>query len=262
MDCKESQVLMTARLDDELDAAAMARLAEHLAACPGCTEEYDALLTLHAGIRAHGTRFAAPPHLKHRIEAALPRKSPVKRKFSRWPWAWINFGVALASSAAFCVTLGLYLTVPSATERLDEEIVASHYRSLLANHLTDVASSDQHTVKPWFTGKLDFSPPAYDLASEGFALAGGRLDYLNGRTVAALAYQHRRHVINLFVWPEKTADSVVPQSRSEQGFQLLTWGDHGLRYSAISDAAAQDLVEFRGLLEARMRKDSPPQSMR
>ncbi|NEX64886.1 anti-sigma factor family protein [Noviherbaspirillum galbum] len=256
MDCTEYRLLMTARIDNELDAATMAQFAAHVANCPECEEEYEALSGLSSDVRMHGERYAAPAHLKQRILSALPHRPPVSREAGKWPWAWINFGAALASSAAFVVTLGLYMAAPTSTNGLEEDVVSSHYRSLLVGHLTDVASSDQHMVKPWFTGKLDFSPPAYDFAARGYTLIGGRLDYLHGRTVAALVYQHRQHIVNLFVWPEQGKDGTAQQSVSRQGFQLLAWSDHGLRYWAISDAAPQDLAELRNLLDAQIRGET------
>jgi anti-sigma factor RsiW len=132
---------------------------------------------------------------------------------------------------------------------LATQLVASHVRSLMVDHLTDVASSDQHTVKPWFDGKLDFAPSVVNPASDGFPLVGGRLDYLNNRPVAALVYQRRKHFINVFIWPIETGDGKATQAISRQGYQLLRWVDRDLNYWAVSDAASNELVALKELIE-------------
>lgn len=257
MDCRESEQLIMAEVDGELDAGAIALLRAHVATCAACRAAHVALTALHVGIRRHATTYVAPPHLRHRIIAALPR-APARRKFAAWPWAWINFAAASAFSVAFATMLTLQLSTPSSADQLEQEIVNNHFRSLMADHLTDVASSDQHTVKPWFTGKLDFSPPVFDLAQQGFPLVGGRLDYLAGRSVAALAYRHRQHVVNLFVWPEKagTVANTPFHMSTRQGYQVASWSGGGFRYEAVSDMNAQELAEFSRLLELHLKKDS------
>jgi anti-sigma factor RsiW len=255
MECKESQRWLGADLDGELDPPSAARLAAHLEGCADCRRDYEALAALHTRLRTSATRYAAPPQLARRVRAALAAPAPAPaRPRARWSWAWINFGVAGAATAAFLVTLGLYLGRPAQDARLDEELVASHYRALQVDHLTDVASSDQHTVKPWFTGKLDFSPPAYDFAARGYTLLGGRLDYLGGRNVAALAYQHRKHVINVFIWPEAAGQGGGEGASSGHGFHLLGWSDDGLAFRAVSDAAPRDLAELRDLVREAGRR--------
>jgi anti-sigma factor (TIGR02949 family) len=272
-DCTDCQQSIPALIDGELDPSAVLRCAAHLRTCDACNTAYQQILALRATVRSHATQYTAPSHLRARILAGLPRPVPTApttpttptaakpSRLARLPWGWINFGVAAAFSCAFAVTLSLYLAAPSAQQVFEQEIVASHARSLMADHLADVASSDQHTVKPWFSGKLDFSPAVYDLAAQGFPLIGGRLDYLNRRTVAALAYRHRQHVVNLFVWPDTAAVAAfanAPGGVSRQGFQLLHWTQGGMRYWAISDMNAQDLREFQHLLTAHITKDSAP----
>jgi anti-sigma factor RsiW len=258
MECKEVQRWQGADLDGELDPPNAASLAAHRSDCTDCSREYAQLAALRSQVRESGTRYAAPAGLAQRVRAALPASQPAparaERPRARWPWAWINFGAAAAAMAAFIVTLGLVLAQPGANTRLDDELVASHYRALQVDHLTDVASSDQHTVKPWFTGKLDFSPPAYDFAARGYTLIGGRLDYLGGRNVAALAYQHRKHVINVFIWPEPAGAAAGEGARSEHGFHLLGWENDGLAFRAVSDAAPRDLAELRDLVVEASRR--------
>jgi anti-sigma factor RsiW len=134
---------------------------------------------------------------------------------------------------------------PGTDQLLATQLISSHVRSLMANHLTDVASSDQHTVKPWLDAKLDFAPPVVDLASEGFPLIGGRLDYLDNRPVAALVYQRRKHFINVFVWPGEAAAARPAMAMSHQGYQLLHWADPDFNYWAVSDVSANDLQTFK-----------------
>jgi anti-sigma factor RsiW len=255
MECSESQNLMPAYLDGELDAQTAMRCAVHLAGCAACAEASKKMLALHATLSTHAARHAAPTHLRQRIQATLQEQAPRRSKWPKLPWTWLNFGLAGASSVALALSLTLYLAVPSETERLDQEIVADHFRSLMADHLADIPSSDRHTVKPWFTGKLDFSPPVYDLAQQGFPLVGGRLDYLNQRQVAALAYRHRQHLLNLFVWPDKSAANAAVRSTSRQGYQLLHWTRAGMHYWAISDMGVSELSEFKRLLIGEMEKE-------
>ena len=242
MNCEQFQDLLSAHLDAELDPAATLQLRLHLAGCAACTADYARLLALRTRIRTQATRYAAPAQLKHRLHAALKAQQP--RRLASWPWAWINLALAGASSAALAVTLALYLAQPSDSERLNQELVASHFRSLMPDHLADVASSDEHTVKPWFSGKLDFSPPVPDLAQQGFALIGGRVDYVGTRPVAALAYRHRKHVLNLYLWPDQSRRETAPHATSMQGFQLLHWSQAGMHYAAVSDMNAADLEQF------------------
>lgn len=260
MDCHESQNLMSAYLDGELEPSTATQFHQHLESCPDCATAYRQLRQLQTAVKAHATRHAAPGDLQQRIRAALPRPTPRARKFADWPWAWINFGVATACSLAFVVTFALYLGAPSLQDRIEDEVVASHARSLMVAHLSDVISTDQHTVKPWFSGKLDFSPTVYDFAAQGYALVGGRLDYLDQRPVAAMAYRHRLHLLNLFVWPETAHNGTPPISASRQGYQLIHWSQSGMCYWLISDMNMQDLTEFKRLLSEQIATDMKQQS--
>lgn len=252
MECKHSQEWMAAYLDGELDASATLQLQMHLAACQQCAATLAQLQALRATIAQQGTRYAAPAHLKHRIRTAIKDQQAPRRAraaSARW-WTWLSAGAAGLGATAFAVTLALYLQQPSRAEQLDQELVASHFRSLMPDHLADVASTDRHTVKPWFAGKLDFSPPVLDLAPQGYALIGGRLDYLNQRPVAAMVYQHRKHILNLYVWPVAAGDE-APRASSRQGFQLLRWRQDGMQYCAVSDINARELGEFAHDLRAK-----------
>lgn len=258
MDCTEFQSLIAAYVDEELSVQDLLRASSHLNGCTRCSADYRQMLLLRDTVRAHATSHAAPRHLRSRIQNDLKRAGKTSSgmtRFSRLPWRWINLGAAAACATVFSVVLGLQALAPASVSGLDEELVASHYRSLLVDHLTDVASSDQHTVKPWFTGKLDFSPPVLDFAPEGFALVGGRLDYIARRPVAALAYRHRQHVINLFVWPDDGRTRGKPGSL--QGFQLVHWIQSGMNYWLVSDLNQEELDQFRSLLSREIQRTAP-----
>ena len=248
MDCTQARGLLQAYLDNELDPANAVRVALHLAGCPACQAQSERLLALRATVKEHATRYAAPAQLRASLRSALRAEAPKRRPWASLAWAWSAAG---AASAAFAVTLAMLLAQPSSADRLDGELLASHVRSLMPDHLADVASTDQHTVKPWFAGKLDYSPPVVDLARQDFALAGGRLDYVDARPVAALAYRHRQHIVNLYVWPDRAARDTGPRASSRQGFQLLQWSQGGMRYAAVSDINARELGEFGRLLMAQ-----------
>src|SRR5438552_2476363 len=191
---------LPAYFDGELDAARGRAFEDHLAACPDCTHELAALRELRGALQEESCRHRPPEDLEGRVREAVrqARPSPVARR--RWT-ARLTAAAALAAAVLAGASLTLALRMPSADDQLSAEVTAGHARSLLADHLFDVASTDRHTVKPWFQGRTDFSPPVLDLKEQGFPLAGGRLDFLDGRTAAALVYRRRQHVVNLFVWP-------------------------------------------------------------
>jgi len=248
MDCKEVRELLTAHVDRELGVRAAIEIEQHLQGCPACRAAYAAQQAVRSAVRTRGAYFAAPGDLEHRIRAALPSQSarpPLTRARSWW-----SAGAALAAVVALAWSIGLYLALPSANQRLAEEIVAAHVRSLMLNHATDITSSDHHTVKPWFAGKLDFSPPVQDLGADGFALVGGRLDYLDHRPIAALVYRHGPHWINLFVWPAGRA--TPPSEQSRRGYHLVSWVQGGMAYWAVSDVEPAELSRFKQLLVARL----------
>ncbi len=210
-------------------------------------------------IKSHATRHTAPPELADRIRQQIGATSipqspviglkSVRSRWRRWVEAVSLFGAGAATAAVVAMSV---LIAPSQSAIVDQ-ITASHVRSLMASHLDDVASNDHHTVKPWFAGKLDFSPPVIELAAEGFPLAGGRLDYVVGRPVAALVYKPGLHVINLFVWPAKNGKPVDPRVFERQGFNLVHWTESGMQAWAVSDMNAAELEGFAKLVRERMR---------
>ena len=208
---------------------------------------------LSNAIRAHATRHEAPPGLRDRIVLALNQADPLLAAPRGRPfWAswqhWLGMGGAFAFGIVVSWAAILFYANRGEEDRLSQEVVAGHVRSLMVAHLADVASSDQHTVKPWFGGKLDFSPPVHDLATEGFPLVGGRLDYIDQRPVAALVYHRQLHTINLFVWPSRGEPRRQQKLLSRQGFNVVDWNDSGMQFWAVSDLSSGELQAFAQLL--------------
>jgi anti-sigma factor RsiW len=208
---------------------------------------------LSGAIKAFATRYQAPPALRDRVTTALRAAEPARpaaaRGASRAPWwQWASMGAVFASGAVVAWTLSLFLATQGEIAQLSDDVVADHVRSLMVAHLTDVASSNQHTVKPWFSGKLDYTPPVRDLSREGFPLTGGRLDYLNGRSVAALVYRRRLHTINLFVWPCDDATTSGVRRLTRRGYNIVNWCNGGMQFWAVSDLNAAEMQTFSQLV--------------
>jgi anti-sigma factor RsiW len=253
-DCDEYTMLLHGLIDGELDAANGTRVEAHIKTCARCAAEIERLETVRARIATAEMRYPAPLRLLGRVEAQIDAEtSPAsqRRAFGRvpgvWPGVWFAGGVISTIAASFA----LFIAVPQLSTRpLQDQIVASHMRSLLAAHLTDVATSNQHVVKPWFNGRIDFAVPVADLADQGFPLVGGRLDYLENSVVPALVFKRRLHTINLFIRPDSTA--IVPSdfTASRRGFNIVRWTSNGLEYWAVSDLSAADLQTFRSAFTA------------
>lgn len=251
--------VLHAYLDNELDLVRSMELEDHLAECSDCAGQVASYRALRAGIEAHDLRYKAPAQLRttvlEEIEKASRVEPGVAEKVSKktverprtairvpiWNWAALAASLVIAAAA---LSFGVH---ERREHNLTQEIVADHVRSLLATHLTDVLTSDQHTVKPWFTGKIDFSPQVRDLSQQGYDLLGGRLDYIDGHNVAAIVYQRRKHVINLLTWPSDEADE-QPKSNAQQGFNLIEWRQSGMYYCAVSDLNQTELMDFVSML--------------
>jgi len=254
----EAQV--DAYLDGELPAGDARALETHLAQCPECTRFRDGRLELRAAIVAGIPTFQAPPALRERVLAAARGSSSARalRRFTmRNVWRPLALAASLAVVALGSWTLALQRAAGVA---LADDVLASHIRSLMPGHLTDVPSSDQHTVKPWFNGRLDFSPPVSDFAGRGYPLLGGRLDYVDGRTVAALVYGRRQHVINVFLWPAARGPAGGPSTRTRQGYHELHWTTGDYTYWVVSDLGLAELQDFAQLLRQADSTTSVPAS--
>jgi anti-sigma factor RsiW len=239
----EAQV--DAYLDGELVATDAAELEAHLAGCPSCGRFRDDRIALRTAIAARIPRLEAPDLLRRRVRVALREASAPSRARRPAAWRWLALAASLVIVSVGSWRLG---TRHTASEILTDEVLASHVRSLMPGHLSDVVSTDQHTVKPWFNGKLDFSPPVHDFSGRGYPLLGGRLDYLNGRPVAALVYGRRQHLINVFLWPATgPAGGGAPVVR--QGYHLLHWTTPEYAYWVASDLGLPELTDFAGLLQ-------------
>jgi anti-sigma factor RsiW len=243
--CADQELLLSALLDGELDAANTALVEAHSLRCEACREELERLSAVRSLLRADGVRHSTPETLRAKI-LALPELAIAQPNPRHRLPGWLAPGVAgaLAASLAIVTLVGPEQQQSS----LDAQIISSHVRSLQPGHLTDVETTNQHIVKPWFNGKIDFAPPVPELADHGFPLAGGRLDSVNGKTVAAIVYHRRLHTVNLFVWP---AASRRPRSLVEDGFALEEWSEDGLDFAAVSDIPADELRLFRNLYRSR-----------
>jgi anti-sigma factor RsiW len=241
----EAQV--DACLDGELAESDAAELEAHLAGCTSCERFRAGRLALRSAITAEMPRLEAPAALRARVQDALRKEVGLgrpRRSVMPAAWRWLALAASLAVVAVGGWRLG---SARAASDILADEVLASHVRALMPGHLSDVASSDQHTVKPWFDGKLDFSPPVHDFAGRGYPLLGGRLDYLNGRPVAALVYGRRQHIVSVFLWPGDRPERVAPPL-TRRGYHVLHWATPDFTYWVASDIGPSELTEFGAML--------------
>jgi anti-sigma factor RsiW len=245
-DCAEMRLLVQADVDGELSAHDAAGVVAHLGRCEDCRALRAQLLSLSTAIRQEVPYHEAPDQLRAavlaRIAAATPTPAANDNRPPRWrrlvrPMASFGGGFAMAAC------LALLLLAPS-TDGLPDAVVSDHIRALQPGHLMDVVSTDQHTVKPWFDGRLDFAPPVKDFKAEGFPLAGGRLDYIAGHPAAALIYERRKHLIDVYVWPDNGRPDHAPVSGSRNGYNYLNWTRDGMSFWAVSDVGAGELADF------------------
>ena len=248
MTCEEAEILLHALIDGELDAGHAREVETHVAACPRCAAALTAYRQMSRAVAGAGLRYTAPPALRQRIEAALPQPRVTSRRD-------LLKGFAMGSAVSALAATGLVAVVLRGDDeqRILSDVVSAHLRSLQAGHLTDVVSTDQHTVKPWFNGRLDVAPPVIDLTAQGFTLVGGRLDYVDARAIGAVVYRRRQHVINLFVSQTATTERQPARIEAIQGFNIRRWSDRGLNYWAVSDIGADELAEFGDKFETASR---------
>lgn len=262
MNCEQARPRLDLYVDGELDLSQSLELEKHLASCSDCALALRHARALTGAVRSSGVYGEMPAGLANRLRTAVLQEAGVQQTAGlrvpspqAKPLAWWR-SMAIAAAALLILTVFTWHWWPGvphgpeASTLLAQEVLDSHVRSMMADHLFDVPSSDQHTVKPWFDGKLDFAPPVIDLSAQGFDLAGGRLDYIDGRPVAALVYRRRKHVINLFIWPEAAPAALTATMRN--GYNLLHWNAGGLEYWAVSDLNPQELREFVDLVQARV----------
>ena len=249
MNCPEALTLTHPYSDGELDLVRSLDLEKHLAQCPSCSRAYEDLNGLKSALHSTDLYFKAPASLRRQVRASIAAESA---KADRAPFSWwtiLKLGVPAMGAALVLLLMFPVLNQHSLDDRLAQEVTSAHVRSLMVNHKIDVISADPHTVKPWFQGKLDFTLPVVDLADRGFPLIGGRLDYLQGRPVAALIYQRHQHFINLFVWPAVAAQDKPQTVVVRQGYNLIHWTASGMTFWAISDLNRTELSDFARLIK-------------
>jgi anti-sigma factor RsiW len=244
MTCEDVKTLLSAYVDGELDLVRSIEIEKHLETCQACARIAQNQKTLGAALRADSLYYRPPRQLQDRIQAAL-RSQPRSRRVS---WPMFAIAASLLLAGIFVDRLVRVASRPAPQSLVAQEVLDSHLRSLMPGHLADVQSSDRHTVKPWFSGKLDFSPPVVDFAQQGFPLTGGRLDSVNGRTVAVLVYQHRQHVINAYVWQSAGSANSPVTATALQGYNILHWTHAGLEWWLASDLNSQELDGLANLL--------------
>ena len=257
MECGHAQSLLDIYLDQELDPVRNLEIEEHLQGCRGCAQSYGDRQVMRQSLKTESLYFKAPPELERRIQRSLRQAAKAEAPAQWFSGSWFRIAAPMAVAALVVLMLVPHFSGPSPDELLTQQVIASHIRSLMVDHLADVPSTDEHTVKPWFNGKLDFSPPVSDLANQGFPLIGGRLDYLNSRPVAALIYQRDKHLINVFVWPASAAQQLAQSNKTQQGYNVIRWTSSAMNFWAVSDLEPNQLAKFSELL-----KSSIPSSWR
>jgi len=245
MACDRTDTILHAYFDNELDPLGAADFALHLARCPECTEALASLRSLRSSLSYRQLYEKTPSSFRRKVLAAVHAAgtSSIERAVPPAQFAWRELAVAAAFLLLAYIGWHVASVFRSSSQQqvLAAEVVDAHLRSLQPGHLTDVLSTDQHTVKPWFAGKVDFAPPVHDFAEEGFPLEGGRLDVVHGRSTAVLVYGRHKHLVNIFIWPTDQGDA-GPQFGSLQGYQWISWRQNGMEFYAVSDVSAADLA--------------------
>ncbi len=251
MNCQETEPLLHGYVDGELDLLKHLEIERHLRWCSACASAHQSLQAVRTALERGNLSFRPPGHLEERIRLALRReRGNLGGRFRSWSRPVLAASLLLAVLGGW--GLGRLYSRNAASSGLIEELLASHVRSqMLASHRVDVESTDQHTVKPWFEGKLDFAPPVQDLSDQGFPLVGGRLDYIERRPVAVLVYQRRKHPINLYIWPSGSSAGEIPETLSRRGYQVRHWTQDGMTYFAVSDLNDSELQDFAKLFQGQ-----------
>jgi len=248
MTCDEAEVMLHALLDDELDAGHAREVEAHAAQCARCAAQLVAYRDLRQALRGGNLRYTAPASLRRSIDRVVPSPTATTRRALLQ-----GFGLGGLVSAAAAASLTFVIVREDRDQRILGEAISAHLRSLQADHLTDVLSTDQHMVKPWFNGRIDLAPPVVDLTAQGFTLVGGRLDFIDGKPAAVIVYRRRVHVINLFVAQGLSSALPAPRLETVQGFNIRRWTDQGLSLLAVSDLNRDELEEFGAKFEQTAR---------
>ncbi len=252
MDCRATRQLLNAYVDGELDLAKNLEIDQHVQECADCAQACANLRAVRAALQGAELSYPVPAGLRRRVEASLRPASEPRSALRRFPRLAIAIAASLLVGVIAGWGLGRLFALRPAEPSLTDALVASHVRSQMwPRHRVDVESSDQHTVKPWFAGKLDFPPPVADLTAQGFPLIGGRLDYVADRPVAALVYKRHDHWINLYVWRSPEDADAPVRAEDHRGYHLLHWTHGGLTYWAISDVNETELREFARLTQEK-----------
>ena len=248
MACERADTLVHGYFDNELDALRAAEFESHLEKCPECVAALDALESLRSTINIAQPYEKMSPSFRKKILAELNVKGATAMSPARatTDWGWLAVAAMFLLLIYGAWRVGSLNRGDSRETLMASKIVDAHLRSLQPGHLEDVISTDHHTVKPWFDGKVDFAPPVRDFTEQGFPLQGGRLDVVDNRTVAALVYGRRKHVVNVFIWPTSEKDA-APRTGSIQGYQWIDWRKQGMEFYAVSDASAPDLDQLQRL---------------
>lgn len=250
MNCREARRLLHAYIDAELDAENSLEVEQHLKNCQGCSRNYHHYLALRTVIREGSLYFSTPELLRRRVQSSIRRADQSTGLVRRISWRSLSI-VAAVLLALFGVwgLLQWWSASSAPPNTLAQEVLDSHIRSLLSNHLVDITSSDQAAVKPWFTGKLGFAPPVIDLNAQGYPMLGGRLDYLGNHMIAAVVYKCGSHVINVFFWPSTQQEETAAQTTTLRGYNLTHWTAYGMDCWAVSDLETSKLHQFVQLIQ-------------
>ena len=256
MECREVVDRLSPFLDDELDPVVSREISQHLTSCVDCAAALERQRALSGSLKRELEYHRAPDLLRARVmrdvrAAERVHHAPSRLPFQSWRWLSAAAAVIVVAGGAWWMTA---LSGARAVDMTASEVVSGHVRSLMADHMTDVTSTDQHTVKPWFAGKLDFSPPVTDFAAADYPLIGGRLDYLESHPVAALVYTHRKHIINVFVWPMTGNRETLSQAITQRGFHIIHGAHAGMALWVVSDLNAEELASFARMLTAAPAK--------
>jgi anti-sigma factor RsiW len=245
-----ARILLHAYIDGEIDAASTIELESQIEASPPLRQELERLSALHHVVQTRATRFNAPSRLSKSLPAAFPsaQADSIPSGVPSW-WRTLAIGTTAAAVALLLWSLGSTFRGRDLRGVVIEEVVSAHIRSLMADHLTDFASAERHSVKPWLSNRLDFAPPVHEFASEGFVLLGARLDYIGGNPAAAIVYRYRQHIINVFVWPAPVSNDGSIELSTHRGYNSATFESGGMRHWAVSDVNQKDLGQLAKLLQ-------------